>query len=155
MKRLLLFVQQHLSATRSESLAVICVVTIMVVGTLSSRLFPRSYLHEHISAEQLGKILDSLDIQESRQNASLVAAEPDIETAPHRNKARQGPIGKVNINTANAAALERIPGIGPAMAQRIIEHRQRSKFHTPEDLIDVKGIGEKKLDKMRPYVIAP
>lgn len=51
--------------------------------------------------------------------------------------------GKVNLNTADAAALETLPRIGPAMAQRIIDWReQNGRFAAVEDLLDVTGIGD-------------
>jgi competence protein ComEA len=54
-----------------------------------------------------------------------------------------GADGKVNLNTADAAALETLPRIGPAMAQRIIQWReQNGRFSAVEDLLDVTGIGD-------------
>jgi competence protein ComEA len=51
--------------------------------------------------------------------------------------------GKVNINTADSAALESLPGIGPSLAQRIIDHRQaQGPFERIEDVMEVSGIGE-------------
>ena len=51
--------------------------------------------------------------------------------------------GKVNINTADSAALESLPGIGPSLAQRIIDHRQSNgPFERVEDVMEVSGIGE-------------
>lgn len=51
----------------------------------------------------------------------------------------------VNINTANADQLETLPGIGPALAQRIIQHRETNGFfYSVEDIKSVSGIGEKK-----------
>ncbi len=51
--------------------------------------------------------------------------------------------GRVNINTADSAALESLPGIGPSLAQRIIDHRQaHGPFERIEDVMEVSGIGE-------------
>lgn len=53
--------------------------------------------------------------------------------------------GKVNINTATAQELDSLPGIGPAMAERIIAYRtEKGTFTSPEDLKEVSGIGDKK-----------
>lgn len=60
----------------------------------------------------------------------------------------------VNINTAIIDELERLPGIGPVMARQIISHRDTSGgFKTKEGLKDVKGIGEKKFEKLRDLII--
>ncbi len=60
-----------------------------------------------------------------------------------------GPGKRVNINTATAKELESLPGVGPAMAQRIIEGRPYNKI---EDLLRVKGIGPATFEKLRDYV---
>lgn len=52
--------------------------------------------------------------------------------------------GVININTATAAELEALPGIGPALAERIVEYRaEYGAFQMPEELMNVSGIGEK------------
>lgn len=57
--------------------------------------------------------------------------------------------GKVNINTADARQLEALPGVGPAIAERIIRYREENgPFGMVEDLINVSGIGEKTLQGM-------
>ncbi|GAB3606162.1 hypothetical protein GCM10027413_15710 [Conyzicola nivalis] len=61
--------------------------------------------------------------------------------------------GKVNINTADVAALETLPRVGPAMAERIIAWRdENGRFSAIEDLMSVAGIGEKTFDALKELV---
>ncbi|HHT48996.1 MAG TPA: helix-hairpin-helix domain-containing protein [Firmicutes bacterium] len=64
------------------------------------------------------------------------------------------PVGQLlDPNTATNEELQTIPGIGPVLAARIIEYRETvGKFRSIEDLLAVKGIGEKTLAKIRPYL---
>ncbi len=58
--------------------------------------------------------------------------------------------GKININTADSAALQQISGVGPVTAQKIIEYReQNGGFQKIEDLMNVSGIGEKTFAKLK------
>ena len=59
---------------------------------------------------------------------------------------------RVNINTATAAELSYLPRLGPKVAARIVEHRKEKPFARPEDLMEVKGIGEKLFTQLKPYV---
>jgi comEA protein len=69
------------------------------------------------------------------------AARPARATAP------------LNLNTATADELEALPGIGPATATRIVEYRQKNgPFKKIEDLMNIKGIGEKSFLKLKPLV---
>ncbi|HHB76341.1 MAG TPA: helix-hairpin-helix domain-containing protein [Desulfobulbus sp.] len=59
--------------------------------------------------------------------------------------------GKVNINTADAKTLTELTGIGPVTAEKIVAYRKKNgKFKNAKDLMNVKGIGEKTLQKMKP-----
>jgi competence protein ComEA len=59
----------------------------------------------------------------------------------------------VNLNTATQADLEKLPGIGPAMAKAILEYRQKNgSFKKIEELMNVKGIGEKAFLKLKPQI---
>jgi competence protein ComEA len=61
------------------------------------------------------------------------------------------PAGKVDVNTASVEQLAALPGIGEKLAARIVEQRQRSGgFKTVQELMTVKGIGEKNLAKLEP-----
>lgn len=59
----------------------------------------------------------------------------------------------IHINTAGADGLEKLPGIGPAMAQRVLDYRkQNGGFKSIEELQEVRGIGPAKYEKLRPFV---
>ena len=58
----------------------------------------------------------------------------------------------VRINSASVSELQQLPGIGPALAQRIVETRNSGRFRSAEDLLRVPGIGKAKLAKLRDYV---
>ena len=59
----------------------------------------------------------------------------------------------VNVNTATLQELEKLPGIGEARAQAILDARkQRGGFKSVDELVDVRGIGPRNLEKLRPYL---
>jgi competence protein ComEA len=61
--------------------------------------------------------------------------------------------GPLNLNTATVSQLETLPGIGKSTAQRILEYREKSGgFKKIEDLMNVRGIGEKSFLKLKPLV---
>jgi competence protein ComEA len=60
---------------------------------------------------------------------------------------------RVDVNAAGAAELERLPGVGPALARRIVEDQaRRGRFRTPEELSRVPGIGPKTLEALTEHV---
>ena len=60
---------------------------------------------------------------------------------------------RININTATATELEKLPGIGSAIAERIVAYRtENGKFNSTEDLKNVSGIGEAKFNNIKGYV---
>jgi competence protein ComEA len=87
--------------------------------------------------------------------ASLVCGGPSAwaqsEKAPAASKATAS--APVNLNAATVAQLQTLPGIGASTAQRILEHRQKNGgFKKIEELMNVKGIGEKSFLKLKPLI---
>jgi len=89
----------------------------------------------------------------SAQQADKSAVKPAAsEKAEKSDKASVS--GKLNINTATAAQIELLPGIGAAKSQAIIDYRNTNgNFKKIEDLQNVKGIKEKKIEKFKEYII--
>ena len=60
---------------------------------------------------------------------------------------------QIEINSAKVEDLQKVPGIGPTLARRIVEFREEhGPFERAEDLLNVQGIGERTLERMRPYL---
>lgn len=67
---------------------------------------------------------------------------------------KKPPAHPINLNTASAAELQQVPGIGPATAEKILQMRKSyGAFKSVDDLRAVRGIGEKRLAKMRKYLV--
>jgi competence protein ComEA len=93
-------------------------------------------------------LADGVQVYVGRRGESAAAA----ATAPGPAASPTAPAA-VSINSADAPALELIPGIGPVRAQAIIEYRtQIGSFDSIDQLLDVNGIGPATLESMRPYV---
>ncbi len=59
----------------------------------------------------------------------------------------------VNINDADCTTLEQLPGIGPVIAARIVDYRQRQgAFQSPDELMKVRGIGKLNYQKLKPFI---
>jgi competence protein ComEA len=86
---------------------------------------------------------------------ALMAVTPTAMAQDKAPKSKPAPAVStpVNLNTATAADLEALPGVGAATARLIIEHREKNGgFKKIEELMNIKGIGEKSLLKLKPMV---
>jgi competence protein ComEA len=88
--------------------------------------------------------------------AVIAALQPPAPAAPapERSQAAGSAVtAPVDINAASVADLEAVPGIGKALAQRIVDFRQKNgPFAKVDDLLKVQGIGEKSIEKLRPHL---
>lgn len=131
--------QQRLSITRHEGLAVLTLALLFLLG-LAVR---------HFQERQVPPVaVDSLVARSVADSASADAPNP----APRRPPS-PSPKNPVNVNTASSEALTALPGIGPALSKRIKAYRstQRS-FQRVDELKRVSGIGPKTLETLRPMI---
>ena len=106
--------------------------------------------------------LDTLNLAELVSDGQKIYVPSQSETRvaaadmPLRSEraSQASPRFPIDLNRASAEELEQLPGIGPVLAARIVElRRQRGRFHSVEELLDVHGIGPKRLEQIRPYVV--
>jgi comEA protein len=85
--------------------------------------------------------------------ASAKAGTTSAKSGPTPAKARATAANPVNLNSASVAQLQTLPGIGASTAQRILDYRQKNgSFKKIEELMNVKGIGEKSFLKLKPLI---
>lgn len=99
----------------------------------------------------------AINVQESdvMQTADITYGSKDTARSFQKKKDDTSKIasGGININTASARQLARLPGIGPALAGAIVEYRNMNgRFVTIADIQRVKGIGKKKYEKIKPLI---
>lgn len=82
-----------------------------------------------------------------------ILQEPGNKQLPEKGISSTSSSSAIDINHATAAELESLPGIGPKLAEQIVEDRtENGPFRAPEDLLRVKGIGPSKLEKMKELI---
>ncbi len=106
---------------------------------------------------------DALREEEGREATGLAGIDPDSAAPPpatrglpgNRSRAKMSSLalGRIDPDRASASDWERLPGIGPALAARIVSDRAaRGAFGTPEGLLRVRGIGPRTLERLRPFL---
>ena len=132
--------QQRLSITRHEGLALLTLTVLFVTG-LTVR---------HVQKQQVPPVsVDSLVAKPAVHTAGTSPESPDRSNAS-RPLSPQSPI---NVNEASRHALKSLPGIGPALSKRIVQYRSTQRpFQRVDELRRVSGIGPKTLTDLRPMV---
>jgi len=87
-----------------------------------------------------------LPVQQAGQETSL-------ERLSEESPVTVATVGRVDINRSSVEELQRLPGIGPILAERIFLYREKNQhFMSIQDIQNVKGIGEKRFARLRPYI---
>ncbi len=151
-KRKLFFWVDKLQITKKERITISILLTIIVVLLLmdiviKERLVPAPENHAQIVAEfeRRSALIERENVIQDQKYAGI---EPEvIEEIPIQNG------DPISINTATNVELTSLPGIGETYAQRIIEYRETNgDFVSVDDLVNVKGIGERTLEKIKPFI---
>lgn len=155
--------QQRLAITKTESNLLLAFTLFLMLGFswryVQAQQYPAltSYIEAEHQLTQASTAFQSIALTSTTRDpkeaqiliTSVVAdsqrvAEPSIQALP---------LARMNINTATASQLDRLPRIGPKMAERIITYRsEHGAFRRVEDLTQVRGIGEKTLAKLKPLI---
>ncbi len=103
----------------------------------------------------VAEVLECVDLKDSADlsalNPETVLNNHDVLNIPE--KKQPGEPERISINTADEETLTRLPGIGPAMAQKIVSYRtEHGLFQKREDLLHVKGIGRAKYEKLEDLI---
>lgn len=147
--------QQRLAITSTEAAA--CLGFVMLIGfggimqrcgTVEHGIDPASYGALDV-AFAAGA---SRDVEELFRTSSADSVRQPAAPAPSRAAHTLGPI-RMDPNSASASTLQRLPGIGPALAARIVEYRElHGPFRRPRDVMRVSGIGPRTFERLEPYL---
>lgn len=155
---------------KAVSLLMVLLVSLTLINALLEQQVPydEEYYKELEQAfeqravlvqEKQDKILARYEPADSKPAAIAVVRDTlpsdslETEQTPEDELAGETTSERINVNTATAEVLQSLPGIGPVYARRIIEYRQENGHFTgAEELINIKGIGKKRLEKLKPFI---
>jgi len=120
---------------------------------------PKETTQTDSAAETASLGLDPATIEtppaESTFSQKIPNAPPKTATAKApKSSSKEPPKSPIDLNRATSEDLQQLPGVGPAMADRILQYRKENQgFTSVDDLNNVRGIGPKKFEKMKPFVM--
>ncbi len=165
MKKILNNIYEKSGLTKTEIKTSIFVIVFFIIGgfvkytkvhfeTKEIKQFNYSFYDSLYKALTKKNLKNALKKKEKRVDSEVELSDFSKGKIEYNQKGKVNPEQlSININTASIETLKRIPGIGPTIAKNIVELRKiKGKFKSLDDLIEVKRIGSKKLDKIRKYL---
>lgn len=150
--RLLENLQQKIGFTRKEALAVLILSATFLIG-IGIRWI-QSNQDPHSSSQKQFDYSRTDSIYAARGKIGALPPVPGSPSSSVIHSSKPSRPTTVNINSATRSQLMTLPGIGPSFADRIIEYRNmHGMFTSVEELSNIKGIGKKKLEKLRPFIL--
>ena len=152
--------QSRLALTGPEATALLVLSGALALGLglrqLQARTAPPAARLAAADSAWAALDADTLAAASPLASADSVAASTAGFADPPPSHARRasapGPV-RMNLNTADASLLQRLPRIGPALAGRIVAYREANgPFRRVEDVVNVRGIGAKTLEQLRPWL---
>lgn len=158
-------IQTAIGVTKTELL----VVSVLILGLLLGLIFNKSNDSDELNHSDLNLMISkSLDSLAEVEKTTYIGTDIKNQALPElaaadtvvakkafypKKSTKKAPTEKININTASKVQLMKLPGVGEAYANRIIEHRKNSPFTRPEDIMIIKGIGEKRFQNMKEFIV--
>lgn len=164
-ERLITKIQTILGISKPELMAVLIILSGVVLAFPVRHYYANQSENNYNSTEFYATIDSLAEVSRSSYIGSTVDGKSDsllamgdtiIEKPSFFGSAskKEIPTGtKISLNNASKTELMKLPGVGESTAIKIIEYRSASKFNKISDLMNIKGIGEKKFEKIKPYII--
>jgi competence protein ComEA len=154
--------QRRLALTKPEASALVFISILLLAGFcvryVQGQSVPFSaadYAELHTAFEAQTDTLRAEVASDATADSTVIEEGQPVQVAeatPPRRAVSSGPV-RMNLNTASARTLQRLPGIGPAISARIVEYREAyGGFRHPREIVRVKGIGPKTYEKIAPYL---
>ena len=149
--------------TRQESYAMATILSLLLLGTLVKHIQKNTFLFDHNIYQETDSLFAAATQAMNKKQNKQDTLHYDTLQHPNNQQPNEDSTlsiehvlfanGKININTATQQELETLPRIGPAIAKRIITHRNTAgPFKHIEHITTVKGIGPKTLETLKPHI---